>query len=157
MLEKLNQYIVYIYDEAAFIVSVLDPRIKLELMPVNMNIPENCDFFNHIFQDYSVSELNINTVSNTKKLSNSMIYMEQVAQKRQRANVLSSSSPTDELSQYLTKDFLAIQATSVLSEQIFSKIDDTVRVKRVRFSEKSIQALMCTGSWLEHGIRFQRD
>ncbi|CAG8442197.1 8489_t:CDS:1, partial [Cetraspora pellucida] len=41
ILEKLNQYIVYIYDEAAFIASVLDPRIKLELMPVNINTPEN--------------------------------------------------------------------------------------------------------------------
>ncbi|CAG8769061.1 18279_t:CDS:2, partial [Racocetra persica] len=49
------------------------------------------------------------------------------------------------------------QATSVPSEQIFSKAGDTIRAKRVRFSEKSVQTLMCTGSWLEHGIRFQRD
>ncbi|CAG8563835.1 35654_t:CDS:2 [Racocetra persica] len=166
MLEKLNQYIVYIYDKAAFIASVLDPRIKLELMPVNMNTPENRDFFNHIFQDYLMPELNANMVSNTKKLSNSMTYMEQVAQKQRRANVLSSSSPTDELSQYLSKatlpmsinplewwklnsfhfpgmsqmakDFLAIQAMSVPFEQIFSKAGDTVWAKRVRLSEKSV-------------------
>ncbi|CAG8716285.1 7610_t:CDS:1, partial [Dentiscutata heterogama] len=48
-------------------------------------------------------------------------------------------------------------AMSVPSEQIFSKAGDTIRAKRVHLSEKSIQALMCTGSWLEHGIRFQRD
>ncbi|CAG8780667.1 31543_t:CDS:2, partial [Racocetra persica] len=125
MLEKLNQYIVYIYDEAAFIASVLDSRIKLELMPVNMNTSENRDFFNHIFQDYLVPKLNANMVSNTKKLSNSMTYIE--------------------------------QATSVPSEQIFSKAGDTIQTKRVCLSEKSIQALIYTGSWLEHSIRFQRD
>ncbi|CAG8443158.1 14942_t:CDS:2 [Dentiscutata heterogama] len=52
MLKKLNQYIVYIYNKAAFIASVLDHQIKLELISINMNISKNYDFFNDIFQDY---------------------------------------------------------------------------------------------------------
>ncbi|CAG8839029.1 5977_t:CDS:2, partial [Racocetra persica] len=45
MIEKLNQYMDHIYDKAAFMASILDSRIKLELMPVNMNTPENQDYF----------------------------------------------------------------------------------------------------------------
>ncbi|CAG8731114.1 7583_t:CDS:1, partial [Racocetra persica] len=44
----------------------------------------------------------------------------------------------------MAKDFLAIQATSVPSEQIFSKAGDTVWARRARFSKKIVQALMCT-------------
>ncbi|CAG8757037.1 15569_t:CDS:1, partial [Racocetra persica] len=53
MMEKLNQYMDHIYDKAAFMASILDSRIKLELMPVNMNTPENQDYFSQIFQEYS--------------------------------------------------------------------------------------------------------
>ncbi|CAK9299329.1 unnamed protein product [Gordionus sp. m RMFG-2023] len=50
------------------------------------------------------------------------------------------------------RSFLAIQATSVPCEQIFSKAGDLVTKKRNRLSNKTIQALLCTGSWLKNGI-----
>ncbi|XP_065318788.1 uncharacterized protein LOC135926784 [Gordionus sp. m RMFG-2023] len=50
------------------------------------------------------------------------------------------------------RNFLAIQATSVLCEQIFSKAGDLVTKKRNRLSNKTIQALMCMGSWLKNGM-----
>ncbi|CAG8818738.1 18721_t:CDS:1, partial [Gigaspora rosea] len=93
-------------------------------------------------------------------------YTEQITQKR-RTNTLTDR--TDEFTQYLNeavlrmsvdglkwwkvncgwfphlsqmaKDYLAIQSTSVLSEQVFSKAGDTVRAKRTHLSEKSVQAL----------------
>ncbi|CAG8743893.1 6872_t:CDS:1, partial [Cetraspora pellucida] len=40
------------------------------------------------------------------------------------------------------KDYLAIQSTSVPSEQVFSKASNTVQAKRIRLSGKSVQALM---------------
>ncbi|CAK9292323.1 unnamed protein product [Gordionus sp. m RMFG-2023] len=43
------------------------------------------------------------------------------------------------------RNFLAIQATSVPCEQIFSKAGDLVTKKRNRLSNKTIQALMCMG------------
>lgn len=100
-------------------------------------------------------------------------YTEQIAQKR-RTNTLTNR--TDEFTQYLNeavlpmsidplnwwklnsthfphlsqmpKDYLAIQSTFVPSEN--SKASDTVCVKRTHLSEKSIQALMCVNSWLDH-------
>ncbi|CAG8747479.1 25956_t:CDS:2, partial [Racocetra persica] len=61
-LQVVTQFLQPFYEVTnIFSASVLDPRIKLELMPVNINTPENRDFFNHIFQDYSVPELNANT------------------------------------------------------------------------------------------------
>ena len=57
----------------------------------------------------------------------------------------------------MAKDYLAIQSTSVPSEQVFSKASDTIRVKRARLSEKSVQALMCVNSWLEYGIKFRKE
>ncbi|CAG8524031.1 15816_t:CDS:1, partial [Cetraspora pellucida] len=135
-------------------------------MPVNMNTPENQNYFSQIFQEYSESGLNnspTNTISNSVKVLNLMTYVEKVVQKRCRLNVL--NSPTDELTKYLNeatlpmninslewwklnsfrfpvmsrmaKDFLAIQATSVPSEQIFSKAGDTIQAKHARLSEKS--------------------
>ncbi|CAG8738582.1 29448_t:CDS:2, partial [Racocetra persica] len=179
MMEKLNQYINHIYDKAAIMASILDFQIKLELMLVNMNTPENQDYFSQIFQKYLESGLNnspTNTTSNSEKVLNSMTYVKKVAQKRYQLNVL--NSPMDELTKYLNeatlpininplewwklnsfhflvmsrmaKDFLAIQVISVPSEQIFSKAGDTIQAKRACLSEKSIQSLMCTGSWLEH-------
>ncbi|CAG8548671.1 5210_t:CDS:1 [Scutellospora calospora] len=41
MLEKIKKYLNHIINKATFISSVLDPQIKLELMPVDLNTQEN--------------------------------------------------------------------------------------------------------------------
>ncbi|CAG8778715.1 15599_t:CDS:1, partial [Cetraspora pellucida] len=126
---------------------------------------------------YSALTLN-NSSTNLETLN--LTYTEQIAQKKRKTNELSNR--TDEFSQYLfeavlpmnidplnwwklnhtrfpnlyqiAKDYLAIQSTSVPSKQVFSKADNTIWAKCTCLSEKSIQALMCINSWLEHNIKF---
>ncbi|CAG8716475.1 10521_t:CDS:2, partial [Cetraspora pellucida] len=76
MSDKIQKYSNEIYDKTAFMAAILDPRIKLKLMPDDMNTEAN------------------------------------------------------------TKDYLAIQSTSVLSEQVFSKAGNTIQAKHTRLSEK---------------------
>ncbi|CAG8826826.1 23000_t:CDS:2, partial [Racocetra persica] len=111
--------------------------------------------------EYSESGLNnlpTNMTSNSGKVLNSMTCVE-----KNEATLPMNINPLKwwKLNSFhfpqMAKDFLAIQTTSVPSEQIFSKAGDTIQAKRARLSEKSIQSLMCTGSWLEHGIKFHKD
>ncbi len=46
-------------------------------------------------------------------------------------------------------DILCIPATSVPSEQIFSKAGDLITKKRNRLSSKNIRVSMCLNSWLK--------
>lgn len=53
----------------------------------------------------------------------------------------------------MAKDFLAIPATSVPSEQVFSIAGQILTKCRSALTENKMNALMCCKSWLEvHGI-----
>lgn len=49
----------------------------------------------------------------------------------------------------MARDFLAIPATSVPIESVFSKAADLVTKKRNRLSPDSIKEIMCLNSWLK--------
>ncbi|CAG8668884.1 22330_t:CDS:2 [Gigaspora margarita] len=162
MFDKLQKYTDEIYDKIAFIAAILDSRIKLELIPADMNTEVNRAIFNNVFRfEYFVPILS-NSFTNLETPSN-LSYTEQIAQKKR--NIFTNR--TDEFTQYLNEavlpmsvdpltDYLAIQSTSVPSKQVFSKAGDTVRAKCTRLSEKSVQALMCVNSWLDHNIKFHK-
>ncbi|CAG8726919.1 13195_t:CDS:1, partial [Dentiscutata heterogama] len=50
MFEKMQKYASKIYDKTAFIAAILDPRVKLELLPSDMNTEANYTIFNNIFR-----------------------------------------------------------------------------------------------------------
>ena len=52
------------------------------------------------------------------------------------------------------RDVLAIQATSVPSESLFSKAGNVVNKKRCRLSPKTVNAILCMQSWLKLGVTF---
>ncbi|CAG8672310.1 16107_t:CDS:1 [Dentiscutata heterogama] len=80
MSDKIQKYSNEIYDKTAFIAAILDPQIKLELMPDNMNTKANSAIFNNIFKtQYSALTLN-NSSTNLKMLN--LTYTEQIAQKK---------------------------------------------------------------------------
>ncbi len=56
----------------------------------------------------------------------------------------------------MSRDYLAIQASSVPSEQTFSEVGQIVTAKRNRLSDTNIQMLTCLSSWDECGIPFKR-
>lgn len=50
MSDKLQKYMDEIYDKTAYIAAIIDPRIKLELIPADMNTKANCAIFNNAFR-----------------------------------------------------------------------------------------------------------
>ncbi|CAG8610747.1 9160_t:CDS:1 [Cetraspora pellucida] len=77
MSDKIQKYSNEIYDKTAFIMAILDPRIKLELMPNDMNTEANSAIFNNIFRtQYSALTLN-NSSTNLETLN--LTYTEQIA------------------------------------------------------------------------------
>lgn len=51
---------------------------------------------------------------------------------------------------FMARSYLACPATSVPSEQAFSKAGDTVTKKRNRLGDNSLQCVMVLQSWLKH-------
>jgi hAT family C-terminal dimerisation region len=51
--------------------------------------------------------------------------------------------------QKIAKDYLCIPATSVPSEQAFSKSGELISKKRNRLGDKAIEGCMCLNSWLK--------
>ena len=52
----------------------------------------------------------------------------------------------------MARDFLAIQATSVASEQAFSVAGNTITKSRNRLLPETARACLCTKSWLSNGL-----
>ncbi|CAG8847892.1 23123_t:CDS:1, partial [Racocetra persica] len=52
----------------------------------------------------------------------------------------------------IARDYLAIQATSVASEQVFSIAGLTISTTRARLEDESAKAILCLKSWLQKGI-----
>ncbi|CAG8605177.1 7821_t:CDS:1 [Dentiscutata heterogama] len=95
MSEKIQKYTNEIYNKTAFIAAILDPRIKLELMPIDMNNEANHTIFNNVFRsEYADLILNNSSTSLTSSISSTstsstnlkvplnLTYTEQIAQKR---------------------------------------------------------------------------
>ncbi|CAG8843292.1 23545_t:CDS:2, partial [Gigaspora margarita] len=124
--EKIQKYTNEIYNKMAFIAAILDPQIKLELMPTDMNNEANRIIFNNIFRsEYAELILNNSSTSLTFSISSTsstssttptsstnlkvplnLTYTEQIAQKRQKASTLTNKP--DELTQYLNEAVLSI-------------------------------------------------
>ncbi|CAG8839951.1 40933_t:CDS:2 [Gigaspora margarita] len=80
MLDKIQKYTNEIYDKTAFIAAILDPQIKLDLIPDDINTEKNCVIFNNIFR-MEYSALSFNNSSTNSELLN-LTYTEKIAQKK---------------------------------------------------------------------------
>jgi hypothetical protein len=52
----------------------------------------------------------------------------------------------------MARDYLVVQATSVPSEQMFSRAGNTITSIRNRLSEENIRASLCLKTWYEAGV-----
>ncbi|CAG8836325.1 35409_t:CDS:2, partial [Gigaspora margarita] len=136
MSDKLQKYMDEIYDKTAYIATILDPHIKLELIPADMNTEANCAIFNNQIAQKRTNTLTNRTDEFTQYLNEAVLPMSIDPLNWWKLN----STHFPHLSQ-MPKDYLAIQSTSVPSEN--SKASDTVHAKRTHLSEKSIQAYVC--------------
>ncbi|GAB4860942.1 hypothetical protein Ancab_040055 [Ancistrocladus abbreviatus] len=184
MAKKARNYNNQICNIFIYMTAILDPRIKSELIPENLNSGNNLEEARTYFiRNYPISHFSsISSIYGTQEHGDggSVSFAEEIARKKRRASM---SCATDELSQYLTeppapistdvlewwkinstryprlslmaRDFLAVQATSVAPEELFCSKGGEIYKQRFCMSAESAQPLLCVKSWIESGFRLR--
>ncbi|MQL84291.1 hypothetical protein Taro_016793 [Colocasia esculenta] len=184
MAERARNFSSIVYNSFTYMAAVLDPRIKKDLIPENLNSDKNLEEArSHFSRHYSTGQFpsmanGYNTQDNDA--ISSVSFAEEIARKRRR---LSSTAATDELTQYLSeppapiatdvldwwkvnsaryprlsvmaRDFLAVQGTSVEPDELFSSKGDDVQRQRFCLPHSSMQAVICIQSWLQSSYKFK--
>lgn len=181
---KAQYYSSQVSSAFIYMTAILDPRIKIELIPEYLNLePYMEDARNHFIRNYSTpyfsSISNSYTTQDVEDRGNAS-FAEEIARKKRRASV---NSATDELTQYLSeppvpmptdvldwwkvnssryprlslmaRDFLAVQSTALLPEHIFCTKGDEIDRQRSSIPQYDTQALLCVKSWMENGINLK--
>lgn len=184
MAKKARNYFNQVCNIFTYMTAILDPRIKAELIPDSLNLQSFLDEARtHFIRNYSVNHFSsMSSGYNAQEIEDggSVSFAEEIARKKRRTNM---SSATDELTQYLSeapapiatdvlewwkvnsaryrrlsvmaRDFLAVQATSVVPEELFCGKGDEIDKQRFCMQHDSTQAILCIKSWIQVGIKFK--
>ncbi|KAL0220669.1 hypothetical protein RCL1_000523 [Eukaryota sp. TZLM3-RCL] len=176
MLNKLEEYQTHIYDLPAIVSSILDPRIKKVHLPESIQhiLAKAEEFIRTLLKQ----EETVAVDSPLPIDVDSLAYIFHIdAAKRVRLDYATEGLEKDHLAQYLeqppicytecplawwernkeafpqlaslARDYLALQASSVPSEELFSQAASVVTKKRNRLSTASLRALLCLRSWMK--------
>lgn len=184
MATKAQNYNDQVCNIFTYMTAILDPRIKVELIPESLNLDNHLgEARSHFMRNYSTNHFpsmtNAYTVQELED-GGSVSFAEEIARKKRRASM---SSATDELTQYLSeapaaiptdvlewwkvnstryprlsvmaRDFLAVQATSVAPEDIFWSKGDEIDKQRKYMPHENTQAMLCIKSWTEGGMKLK--
>lgn len=184
MAKKAINYINQVCNIFTYMTAILDPRIKGELIPDSLNSESFLDEARtHFMRNYSISHFSsMSSGYNAPEIEDggSVSFAEEIARKKRRTSM---SSATDELTQYLSeapapiptdvlewwkvnstryprlsvmaRDFLAVQATSVVPEELFCSKGDEIDKQRLCMPHESTQPVLCIKSWIQVGIKFK--
>ncbi|XP_027331309.1 uncharacterized protein LOC113846830 isoform X3 [Abrus precatorius] len=184
MAKKARNYINQVCNIFTYMTAILDPRIKGDLIPDSLNSENFLDEARtHFMRNYSTSHFSsLSSGYNAQEIEDggSVSFAEEIARKKRRTSM---SSATDELTQYLSeapapiptdvlewwkvnstryprlsvmaRDFLAVQATSVVPEELFCGKGDEIDKQRFCMPHDSTQAILCIKSWIQVGLKFK--
>ncbi|KAJ0047602.1 hypothetical protein Pint_16395 [Pistacia integerrima] len=184
MAKKARSYNSQVCNIFTYMTAILDPRIKCELIPENLNTENYLEEARaHFVRNYSTSHFSSMTSgygAQEMEDGGSVSFAEEIARKKRRGSI---SSATDELTQYLSeppapiptdvlewwkvnstryprlsvmaRDFLAVQATSVAPEELFCSKGDEIDKQRFCMPHDSTQAILCIRSWTLGGMKFK--
>lgn len=184
MAKKARSYSSQVCNIFTYMTAILDPRIKSELIPENLNSENYLEEARaHFMRNYSTTHFSSMTSgygAHEIEDGGSVSFAEEIARKKRRGSI---SNATDELTQYLSeppapiptdvlewwkvnsaryprlsvmaRDFLAVQATSVLPEELFCNNGDEIDKQRFCMPHDSTQAILCIKSWTQSGIKFK--
>ncbi|CAA2937928.1 zinc finger BED domain-containing DAYSLEEPER isoform X1 [Olea europaea subsp. europaea] len=182
MATKAQNYCDQVCNVFTYMTAILDPRIKVELMPENLNLESYLEEArNHFMNNYSTSYFTSITSSYTAQEMDdggSVSFAEEIARKKRRASM---NSATDELTQYLSeppapihtdvlewwkvnstryprlslmaRDFLSVQSTAASPEDIFCSKGEEIDRQRFSIPFENTQTLLCIKSWMLGGIK----
>lgn len=160
MKEMLAKYETYTksFNDCYYISMILDPRFKCALLDLN-DKQKYIDKLKTIYKSYKPQTNNI-IITNSKHFSPFPINNTESNEiDSYLSNPLSDgkcdillywklNSSSFPILSNMAKDFLAMPATSVSCEQMFSKAGDIITKKRNNISPTIIEKIMCCDSWL---------
>lgn len=183
MAMKATSYNNQVCNPFSYMSAVLDPRIKGELIPESLNTHSNLEEARSLLlRNYSTAHFSSSTniYGALDNEAGSVSFAEEIARKKRRASM---STSTDELSQYLSeppapiptdvlewwkmnssryprlsvmaRDFLSVQPTSVVPEELFCSKGEETEKQRFGLPSASAQVLLCIKSWTESGIKLR--
>ncbi|GAA0155960.1 hypothetical protein LIER_13566 [Lithospermum erythrorhizon] len=181
---KANNYNEQACNVFTYMTTILDPRIKKELIADRLNTDDYLvEAKNYFMRNYSANPFS--SVSNSyasQELEDGGIasFAEEIAHKKRRASMPTAS---DELTQYLSeppaslstdvlewwkvnitrypqlslmaRHFLAVQPTAVAPEDLFCQKGGEIDRRRVFLSYETTQALLCIRSWMQFGVKLK--
>ncbi|KAI3882862.1 hypothetical protein MKW92_034968 [Papaver armeniacum] len=184
MAKKARSYNSQAHNVYTYMAAILDPRIKGELIPENLNLESYLEEArNHFLRSYST--IHFPTLANgynpqDNEDGGSVSFAEEIARKRRRVNMTAS---TDELSQYLceppssfttdvldwwkgnssryprlsvmARDFLAVQPTSVSPDELFCRKGDEIDKQKYCLPHASTQPVLSIRAWIENGFKLR--
>ncbi|XP_058088811.1 putative AC transposase isoform X2 [Magnolia sinica] len=182
MAEKAQTYSSQVYNLSSYMAAILDPRIKGELLPEDLNAERYLEGARHHFMRwYSFPGIPNGYSSQDTEEGSSVSFAEEIARKRRRMSMTASS--TDELTQYLSeppvpiatdvldwwkanstrypklslmaRDYLAVQATSVAPDELFSAKGDDIDKRRICLPHGCAQPILCIRAWAQSGYKFK--
>ncbi|KAM7474269.1 hypothetical protein LguiB_021512 [Lonicera macranthoides] len=185
MAVKARTYNEQICNIFTYMTAILDPRIKVELIPENLNSESYLEEArSHFMRNYFTTHFSPMTStygSHEVEEDGIVSFAEEIARKRRRASM--GAAATDELTQYLSelpapiqtdvlewwkgnstryprlsvmaRDFLAVQATSVAPEELFCGKGDDIDKQRFSVPHENTQALLCVQSWTQCGMKLK--
>ncbi|KAG6466319.1 uncharacterized protein LOC122036466 [Zingiber officinale] len=185
MAKRVRSFCTQAHNTFTFTAAILDPRIKKELVPENLNLEKHLEEARSYFMRYYPSSqfpATTNGFGSQEILDedNIVSFAEEIARKRRRASMHSTA---DELSQFLSeptlplatdvlnwwkmnsmryprlsvmaRDFLAVQGASAEPDELFTSKGDDARKKQFSLSYSNMQPFMCVNSWLQSGYKFK--
>lgn len=184
MAKKAKNYNHQVCNIFTYMTAILDPRIKGELIPENLNSANHLEEArSHFMRYYSSNHFpSMTSGYSAQEIEDggSVSFAEEIARKKRRASM---SNATDELTQYLSeppapiptdvlewwkvnstryprlsvmaRDFLAVQATSLAPEELFCGRGDDIDKQRYCMPHDSTTALLCIKSWIQSGFKLK--
>ncbi|XP_015161727.1 uncharacterized protein [Solanum tuberosum] len=184
MATKARSYNDQMCNSFTYMTAILDPRIKVELIPESLNSENHLEEArSHFIRNYSTSHfpsISGSYAAHELEDGGSVSFAEEIARKKRKASM---SSATDELTQYLSeppapiqtdvlewwkvtnaryprlssmaRDFLAAQPTALAPEDLFCSKGDEIDKQRFLTPYESTQALHCVKSWMQSGFKLK--
>ncbi|XP_021905546.1 uncharacterized protein LOC110820403 isoform X2 [Carica papaya] len=184
MAKKARNYNSQVCNIFTYMMAILDPRIKSELIPESLNLENYLEEArSHFMRNYSSGHFpSMTSGYGAQEIEDGggVSFAEEIARKKRRASM---NNATDELTQYLSepsppiptdvlewwklnstryprlsamaRDFLAVQATCMAPQELFCIIGDEIDKQRVCMPQDSTQAILCIRSWTQGGIKLK--
>ncbi|KAI3880980.1 hypothetical protein MKX03_007826 [Papaver bracteatum] len=161
MAKKGRSYNSQVHNICTYTAAILDPRIKGEFIPENLNSESYLEEArNYFMKNYT----NAHCPTQAKGYSAQDIYADELSQ-----YLSEPASPTADVLDWwkenslrypqlslMARDFLIIQPTSVSPSKVFSGIiGDEIDKQRVCLPYASTQPVLCLREWIESGFKLK--